>query len=713
MRKRTRLNTDKFWTFDIETTTLITGIDSNGNLERNAIIWSGQFFDGTYYYQERSIEGVLKRLQYIADENENHLLKTVIFVHNLSYEFQFIKDFFEWKKILCTSKRKIISAETDKLVFRCSYMLSNMNLRNFLKTEGVPEAYQKSNMNYEVERFPWTPLTEEEKKYCKNDVVGLHIAMERRIADCSNGNINNLPLTSTGYVRKDCRKACQGNVNNRYRFWNEQMDIDTYNMCHKAFRGGNTHANRHYSGKVIPEEYSVDITSSYPFELLTKKYPGKFYDMKIFNRREFNYYLSKPQKWAMLIEVTFKRIELKNDNIPIPYISVSKCDSIHYFSGDDKKTRGVDNGRLIEADYCSMTITEIDYKIISSQYVWQDEKITRVKYAQKKPIMKELAYQIIHYYQMKTQLKGLDDPESVYMYGKAKNKLNGIYGMHVTDPIKFDYYMGKDHILYKVETEQDDQGVIHKVTPEYLLEKFYKSFSNFLSYQTGVWVTAYARQSLQEMIDVFYDPVTGVSDLIYVDTDSCKYRHKEKYLDKIEAINKRKIEEATEHFAYAKMGDKTFYLGVFTDEGMSPKFKTFGAKKYLYGDDRSLTKKKCQEILNKWEEDEKNNKMPDINDCPVTITISGVSKLEGMKCLLRDIIDDKIKSPFELDIGYSFHGIKLISQYNDYTEMHELNIDNHIVKYGSNIAMYPGSYTLGLSNEYEILLNQYKKEKWI
>jgi hypothetical protein len=108
MRKRTRLNRKKFWTFDIETTTLITGIDSKGDLERNAIIWSGQFFDGTYYYQERSIEGVLKRLQYIADENENHLLKTVIFVHNLSYEFQFIKDFFEWKKILCTSKRKII-----------------------------------------------------------------------------------------------------------------------------------------------------------------------------------------------------------------------------------------------------------------------------------------------------------------------------------------------------------------------------------------------------------------------------------------------------------------------------------------------------------------------------------------------------------------------------------------------------------------------------
>ena len=37
--------------FDIETTTILTGIDSDGNPIRNGIIWSGQFYDGENYLQ--------------------------------------------------------------------------------------------------------------------------------------------------------------------------------------------------------------------------------------------------------------------------------------------------------------------------------------------------------------------------------------------------------------------------------------------------------------------------------------------------------------------------------------------------------------------------------------------------------------------------------------------------------------------------------------
>lgn len=249
--ERTHLRRDLFYTFDIETTTLITGFDKDKNPERNAIIWSGQFFDGKDYYQTRSLMDTIKKLKTIADENKDCPYKVAIFVHNLSYEFQFIKDFFEFEKVLCTSPRKIIAAETDQLVFRCSYFLSNQALAMFLKNENVEEQYQKTNMDYLVERFPWTELSEDVKTYCANDVIGLHKALEHRISQCFNNDINNLPLTSTGYVRKACRKAVAANKTNRFRFIKEKLDKETFLMLHEAFRGGNTHANRYYVNKTL------------------------------------------------------------------------------------------------------------------------------------------------------------------------------------------------------------------------------------------------------------------------------------------------------------------------------------------------------------------------------------------------------------------------------------------------------------------------------
>lgn len=726
MKERTLLNRQEFWTFDIETTNIITGVDDDGNLMRESVIWSGQFYNGVDYIQVRNYRDVIKRLYLIADENESLTKKTLIIVHNLSYEFQFIKDAFEWTNILCTKERSIIAAETDKLCFRCSYLLSNMKLEKFLKNEQVEKEFLKSKMDYDVSRFPWTDLTEDEYIYCKNDVVGLHKAMEHRIAECVNEDVNNMPLTSTGYVRKDCRKAVSGNRNNRYRFWNNALDIETLHMAHEAFRGGNTHANRWYANKTIGDGrkaqikasgvHSVDITSSYPFELLTKAFPTKFFDLKPFKKSEFDFYLENNDKWAMLIEVTWKDLEIINKFNPVPYISISKCQHLYFPQSDPNENRNivkgkcVDNGRLLKAEFCTMTITEVDYLIIKSQYRCSKEKITRVKYAAKKKIMPELADQIIHYYELKTELKGLDDPESEYMYGKAKNLLNGIYGMHVSYPIKYPYYYSKkDHLLHP--KEKDDDG--KPITEESLLEDYYNSYSNFLDYQVGVWVTAYARQSLQEMMDVMYNPKNGgKSDLIYVDTDSCKFINLEDHQSDIDRINQRKMKEAVKAGAVAEKNGKKYYLGVFTYEGCSKLFKTWGAKKYIYGDDSTLffedgsvNKDMAKHYIDLLSPEDGE---ADLHKSPFVITIAGVNKVNGVKHILRDIVKGKIESPFDLKKGYTFHGIKLISKYNDHTTSHTFNVDGRDVEYRSNIALYHGPYTLGLSADYEILLESYK-----
>lgn len=696
---RTHLRRDKFWTFDIETTTVITAVNS-GNVTRHGLIWSGQFYDGTDYVQVRSLEDVIKRLNIIADDNkEESPYKIVIFVHNLSYEFQFIKDFFNFEKVLCTDKRKIISAETDQLVFRCSYFLSNMSLDKFMKFEGVPEEYQKSNMDYLKMRFPWTEISEDEAIYCKNDVVGLHMAVKHRIEDVANCDINNLPLTSTGYVRKACRKAVTANKGNRYRFIKEKLDKETFLMLHEAFRGGNTHANKMYANKVMKKVGQRDITSSYPFELLTKPFPTKFFDLEPYTKREFDYYINHPKKWATVFEVAFKRLELKNINAtPVPYISTSKCQQLQFRDPEDEETDSkkaklgkVDNGRILKCYGCSMIITEVDFNIIQNQYKWEDMKVIRCKVAKKKMLCKELRNKILEFYFNKTTLKQDEtspdyDPDIAYQYAKSKNMLNGIYGMHVTNPCKNDFIFDEKTKSIKEGYLDDEGNFIEEAADEQiLLDRYYASYSNFLSYQVGIYCTAYARASLQEAIDLCQnkkDPKKK-SDVIYCDTDSVKFLHPEDHEADFEKLNKRKEKEAEKHGAYVDFNGKRYYLGVFTNEGIANKFKTFGAKKYMY-------------------------RLKDKKD--IKITISGVSKSKGKEKLKADCTNNKIASPFDIEKGYVFHGIKTTSCYNDLNEIKYYEIDGKRVMYASNIAMYPNSYTLGLSADYDYLIQKYAEK---
>ena len=87
MKKRSHIYRHKYYTFDIETTTIITGKDSDNLPILNGIIWSGQFYDGCDYKQVRSLDEIIKELNLIGEEAKDYPNdKICIFVHNLSYE---------------------------------------------------------------------------------------------------------------------------------------------------------------------------------------------------------------------------------------------------------------------------------------------------------------------------------------------------------------------------------------------------------------------------------------------------------------------------------------------------------------------------------------------------------------------------------------------------------------------------------------------------
>lgn len=131
----------------------------------------------------------------------------VVYVHNLSYEFCYLKGIYDFRPedVFAVQRRKVLRADMyERIEFRCSYKLSNMNLKDFTHRYGVK--HQKlDDFDYRIRRFPWSDLTVEELRYCQNDVLGLVEAV-RNLMIFEKDNLVTVPLTSTGFVRRECKK---------------------------------------------------------------------------------------------------------------------------------------------------------------------------------------------------------------------------------------------------------------------------------------------------------------------------------------------------------------------------------------------------------------------------------------------------------------------------------------------------------------------------
>lgn len=516
--------------FDIETT--------NIDKYRQAVmyIWQMQI-GGKWTVYGRSwdeFKSFLDRLQAVIPD-DSYL---VCLVHNLSFEFQFLKSIIPIDDVFAMDDRKVLRVRSGKIEFRCSYIHSNMSLDKYLKAMDVKDK-KISGFNYNKKRYPWTKLTREELKYCINDVKGLvqayQIEMQR-----DGDDLYSIPLTSTGYVRRLAKE-----VLGPYRRYIKMMlpDLECFQALRKAFRGGDTHANRYNSNLLIREPvHSWDISSSYPAVMLTQRFPKALIrkDVSMF---ESEYHHGK----ACLIRVRLTDLKQHEQNFGSPYIPKAKCESLF--------GAVMDNGRVLSADSLEMYVTEIDFEIISEEYDFEYE-ILELWTGTKSYLPDNFRRLLLQMYTDKTQLKGVDD----YMYGKKKNMFNSTYGMSVQNPCKANYAFQDGMLRLKDESLED------------LIEKY--QATGWLPYQWGVWVTAYARQKLHEGLHIIDN-----DDFVYSDTDSIKCLG---YYSEAFA----KLNQKYQHDSLSALDPKgkRHYIGVFEYEGYYKAFKTMGAKKYAYVD---------------------------------------------------------------------------------------------------------------------------------
>ena len=435
------------------------------------------------------------------------------------------------------------------------------------------------------------------------------------------------------------------------------VDYDCFTLLAEAFRGGDTHANRYYSGLIVENVASFDRSSSYPDVIENCYFPmKKFQFIGDLTEQELEHKMDKG--YACLFRVQITGLRQKDEFYGCPYISYSKC------RGVENPVK--DNGRLLSANYLATTLTDIDYGIICNEYDWDEIKILDCYISRYGELPEELKQVVRDYYTKKTELKGVKGEE--LMYNLAKALLNAVYGMMVQSPVKqsIDFNEGDIENLYKEEEENETE----------LLSKY--NSKAFLPYQWGVWVTAWARYRLKEMINIVGDR------FIYSDTDSVKFvLSKEEANNKeiLEAIAKYNVSRETDskkNKAYAT--DKygiTHYMGVYENEGIYEQFITLGAKRYAF-----------------------------IKNGEMDLTVSGVSKKinpeTGKKIAVEEL---EVKGGLKaFNFGFTFYksgGSEII--YND-SPYGEYEIDkDHSLYIGQNAVIKDSEYTIK-ENDYLQLL---------
>lgn len=634
--------------FDIETTYV-------SELDRAVLyIWQFQFDEIVTIYGRtwKDFLSFYERVNAVLNENEY----IVVYIHNLSYEFQFMRSLFDIipEDVFVVKSRRILRWIQGHFEFRCSYLQTNMSLNAFTKKFHVEhQKLSGEEFDYKKRRFPDTLLTDRELEYCFNDVRGLVEAIKAEMKR-DGDNLYTIPLTSTGYVRRDIKAALR--EWGTYRIQELLPDVQVYTLLREAFRGGNTHANRYFVKNPefvlspIENVHSADRSSSYPDVQVNYKFPMspfKKVEKDVDYNTLKNHYI-KRRGYALLFRLAITDLKLRDKYNPCPYISFDKS----------RKVRGkmLDNGRLLGAEYLELTVTDIDFQIIDKQYKLSEENtvISDLYFSRYDYLPDEMREVVKNYYIQKTQLRGIEE-QKLY-YDKFKNLINAVYGCSAQDP-------AKDNILYLQDgTEEDDEKIYADAGKT--VEEILAAARPTMPYQWGVWTTARARERLQIMIDAVHE--SPHAEFVYTDTDSVKYIGEYD----LEIINKELRQTAIENGAYASdLAGDVHYMGVYEYEGTYKRFETMGAKSYVYEDENGLH-----------------------------ITIAGVPKEAGALELARMGGFDAYK------IGTVFHDGVTETSYHDDRTYTKIEIDGHSAELTSDIVIKDSFHKIGFAQDYRILL---------
>ena len=659
-QKKDTLYCDNIMSFDIEVSSfflkdgVVNTFDKTKpskyweDYEKVSLCYIWQFaIDGNVYYG-RELEQFLSLIDDLNSINDN--CKYIIFVHNLSYEFQFLRNLFNDEiEVFARQVRHPFYFTYRNFEFRCSYMLTRLSLDSWAKSKHLCNQKLVGNLDYLVPRTPKTHLKKNELEYCFQDVrvvcEGIKEYKERF------GHVVEIPLTQTGVVRKQCEKLMRSEIGYCKKMSAIYPDtIEEMQLLIDIFMGGYTHANMLDTGITIENVASYDLTSSYPAVMVFEKYP-----MTKFLKVSHNYekYMND-DRYCYIVEFIAYNID---SQLSHSFLSKSFCSEI---------VKGIyDNGRIICADSVKVKMTNIDFEIFKKAYKYDNLVIINFYIARTGYLNNKFCLYILELFNNKTKYKGVEGYED--LYAKSKEEINALFGMAVTRDITDEVVFNKDWKKELLTSEIYNEKVTKKKRN---IRRCYTTFAH------GMWITAYARRNL--WLGVF----DHSDDIIYMDTDSHKVENWKEHIDYYNAYNEevfKKQEESAKRlgidvsmFNPVSPKGEVSSLGTFKFEGEYKKFRTLGAKKYICETDEGLE-----------------------------MTVSGVRKKAVSQ--ISDIEEFKNGLVFDID-----HANKLLMNYNDCQSSFIANrgsYDEYESNYKYGINAQPTTYALSMTDEYLDLIN--------
>lgn len=638
-----------------------------------------------YVYLFRYWENVLWFFDHIADVYSlgpyTHLL---IWIANFSFEFQFMRRRLKWDQgefdFFAKEERQPLKATYRGIEFRECLAISGGSLAQLAKdycttqkliTEG-PNGEKISDLDYSIERSSETPLTDQEEQYCINDVVILAEFSEYVFREFIHPE-HYIPMTKTSILLLSFKRRFKALCKIRDTKYHlppqtsesEYQDyilrcfpeFDTYKIwMNYLFRGGFVHGDATFAGVEVFAKMK-DITSHYPTRMNVDYFPRtpfKKWDQE-------NGLLTRSMKAALkskccILHCIFDYIDAVTDH---SIESKNKC----------VQALGAkwDNGRLLYADYLEVYLTELDFDIYTKFYKWEGVTILSFETAERgkqPPFVLDILNKL---YIEKNDLKkrGLNNTTE---YAIKKSGVNTCFGAEVkrirTEQALYDY---NEQVWYTKDTLPDFEKERRK---------------QLLLPQMGIWVTAHARHELLTVIHKLITNKKHPTPVYYGDTDSIKHEPSHKAEDIIKHYNRRIAKRLRKRGLRNINFDD---LGQFDNEckdkngkGRTVKFKTLGAKRYIYEDEGKII-----------------------------ATVAGMPK-SAISCIGEN--NEMIFDEFSL-AGFSLtpeESSKLTTRYND--QPHDAYINGVLMHEESSVALFKIPFKITITDEYNEVIEGRKKK---
>ena len=655
--------------FDIETTTIRPGELDYAGTDEDPPIAFPYLFQWNIYDNVIMVREYRHALQIFAWITKYFRLadnrRLICFDHNLGYEhfyFQQLWDIEPEKCFALDDHHPVTIVTRDGWMFRDSYKMTNMSLESLTKDWSKTWKKDKEIMDYSLLRTPYSDLDDQTYIYSALDDLSLSEAIKAFLKARNEPIWTGCP-TSTSFIRKELKKRLGVGIKKRSeeqkRYWKmlkkQNVSLEQYRLLQRLARGGNTHANRFYTGKILKDILHVDIVSSYPAQMVCyPEYPighwspitpGSFMD---------TIELFESEGYCCMFDVVLMDPELKK-GVPVPYISIAKMVIV-----EGSNMAYTDNGRYIGGlKAVQLSLFGAEWPIVKSQYDFSDAIIIRGWYARKGYLPDIIRKYILELYAKKTELKGVSGQE--VEYALSKTYVNGIFGMAYTSVLRDQYEVTEEGIFLKMPED-----------PAEFLEKYQSSISYFMPYCWGALVACLGRVFLQRMIDTVANE-DGTSDFIYCDTDSIFCLDPEKNRPKIRALAeelKAYHRKCGLQLSYKDIKGREHELGDISEEPYVEAMRVWGAKKYATVENGKLT---C--------------------------TVAGVPKKAGSRI---------IGSLDNFKIGLNFKGKdtgKNCLWYNPPPAFRLHDQEGREIEVHYNVAMLPCDYLLSIGRDYQECLS--------